>query len=545
MSCFQRLPLRKRGRGSDENEPAMMSVGQSPKLLLTREMTWQRECSECLAAPPGAPPCVFCSFSQPKYFACILKASLNVCDDFCKKFGADGQESGVCSAAGFQYNDYYRGVVAETGPTTMASRFQPATMSRSLSPRVIKLEDSYSDDNAPVPARSERNHNIRRYYPSLLASPTPPLSSEAEAGRRRSYPAMMSTPRLISRRFTTARDSYYCKLPPTSPGFGGTSDSESLELIPQSQRTNKTKTGFASEENICDSRRAAISRTTANGVVARRTPSVSELAGMTSAATIRMDMGFKAFPSSRDDDFPDYESGHRQGFNLSTSSLASMTSPWPPTTQISTRQTQGAQWASRYCHQNASRGPASPSPMRQTQMINHQGEAFSTDEDASLCREDINTATISRHRIWSSSHNLQGRHFNDIPESRAAVSPEPALAGRNGPSGTHCLSGCRCWRSSQPTFRLPGEHPSAARWCDKCPTKPWHAVSDSNGVAPMLKKRRVGDTKTVVTAGPRVGLHSMVPEPSTRTAPESLTVNKFPDREPPHARTVGAKAKKR
>ena len=96
----------------------------SPELKLS-DVTWgSRECSECLRvsaeAPPGSPPCVFCSFAQPRYFAGMINAALNVQNE-CTSLGCgvDGQVCGVCSSRR-RYRHFYNYYHRQRHVTAMA-----------------------------------------------------------------------------------------------------------------------------------------------------------------------------------------------------------------------------------------------------------------------------------------------------------------------------------------------------------------------------------------------------------------------------------------
>ena len=418
------------------NNPPRGSGHRPSSLAAELRETWL-ECSECSEAPPGAPPCVFCSFAQPIYFADILNAALGVCN--CANCGVDGRVCGVCDS-GYHRRHHYT-------TRTMSPPSNNATPMPRHSSGLTQLSDSYVED--PVPTRmmgyDEYYHRRKLYYPGTISSPP-------NEGRRRTSPRTITSP------------GYLMQQPSTS-GF----DSPLLRRIP-STRTDATETAFSSD---------SLSRATAD------------------SASIEARCQTLSMGQARQAGF--LGAGRRLQPGLIRPSLGS-SSP-PPATISKQPLRRETTWP---CRQAPHDGISSRRRSNQVMQV---------DTDDAIYRENSTTTrTLASRR---SSHMQRRRGY--ITESGAATGSEDPSVAFAAENGGRLLRRCRCGSSCQPTFRLPGEPQSAARWCDKCPGKPFFALSgDVLGTASTMKRKRVdGDD----AAEPRVARRLAVPEdPSSNAA---------------------------
>ena len=414
--------------------------------------TWL-ECSKCSEAPPGAPPSVFRSFAQPIYFAGILNAALGVCN--CANCGVDGRVCVVCSGH-HRRSHHYATRTMMSPPSNNATPSMPRHSSG-----LTQLSDSYVED--PVPTRmmgyDDYHHRRRKlyYYPGTISSPS-------NEGRRRTTSSRIASPGYLMQ-----------SQPLSTSGF----DSPLLRRIP-STRTDATETAFSSD---------SLSRATADSasIEGRQTLLSMEQArqaGFLGTGSCRLQPG------------------------LIRPSLDSSPSP-PATFSTQPLRLRETTWSSR---QTPHDGRTSRRSYQVTQV----------DTDDAIYRNENSTVTTrtlasSRRRL---SH-MQGRRRAFIAESVGAAteSEEPSVALAAAENGGRLLRRCRrcgSYSSCQPTFRLPGEPQSAARWCDKCPGKPFHALSGDVETASTKRRRVDGDD----AAEPRVARRlAVTPEdPSSNAA---------------------------
>ena len=444
------------------NNPPRGSGHRLPSSLLAvselRE-TWL-ECSKCSEAPPGAPPCVFCSFAQPIYFAGILNASLGVCN--CANCGVDGRVCGVCS--GYHRRHHYATRTMSPPPSNDATPIMPRHSSG-----LTQLSDSYVED--PVIPTSRMMGFDESYYHSRKLYYHPPgtmMSSPPNEGRR------TVSPRII-----------------TSPGYFkmqsrplSTSGQPLLRRIPSTRTDATDETAFSSDR---------LSRATADS------------ASIEARQTLLLSMG-----QARQAGFLGAD-GRRLQPELIRPSLGSSS---PPLAAFSTQplRLRETTWSSRQ----------TPHDGRTSDRRSYQVTQVDTVDDA-IYRENSTTTRMTPASSRQRSHHMQRpRAFIAESVGAATESEEPSVALAAAENGGRLLRRCRrcgSYSSCQPTFRLPGEPQSAAHWCDNCPGKPFHALPSGDvGTASSTKRRRVdGDSSDA--AEPRVARRLAGPEdPSSNAA---------------------------
>ena len=418
--------------------------------------TWlecSQECSECSEAPPGDPPCVFRSFAQPIYFAGILNAALGVCN--CANCGVDGRVCVVCSG---HHRRHHFATRTMSPPSNDATPIMP----RHSSGLTQLRSDSYVED--PVIPTSRMMNSDEYYHRRKILYHPVTISPPPNEGRR------------TSPRIATSPGYLLMQQPESTSGF----DSPLLRRIPSTRTDATDETAFSSD---------SLSRATADpaSIEARQTLLLSmeqaRQAGFLGAGR-RLQPGLIR-PSSE-------------------------SSPPPPAT-FSTQplRLRETTWSSLQAPHDG-----------RTSRRSYQVTQVDTVDDA-IYRENSTTARMTPASSRRRSHCHMQRPRGFIAESGAATeSEEPSVALAAAENGGRLLRRCRrcgSYSSCQPTFRLPGEPQSAARWCDKCPGKPFHALPGDVGTASSTKRRRVdGDSDA---AEPRVARRLAVPEgPSSNAA---------------------------
>ena len=562
MAWFQRL-LKKRGRdtllllpGSDD-EPAARQL--SPEQHMRACQGCSAEC--CLEAPPGgAPPCVFCSFCRPTYFAGILNAALKVseCSSRC---GVNGQAGcWVCSGQNCHRNCYSQRDGTVTGVvTTMDSLPHTATISKMSS-------DSYGfgKSNPEVAPRLMNGHRgqIQSYYcgPVMISSPA--------ALWEGCYPTAMATPTtttLNQPRIISSEVPYFQQPSTTSTvtvdPSGAISDDDTtvLDSAVSSDSNSRRRAVVIRNTIVTAARQASVevsqplsqknlatSMTTATPVTTRRAGACCRV----SSSQPRLDLR---------------EAGHLQG-GLTQIGRFSSSSPPPPPAAISMPhcpkplRLRGNSWYRRdktasSQHSLGSR-PQSDSRMRQATVTTSQRASIISGNDKvveTMSRRENSSTDVTASSSRRSSHNVSQRRLSYTPElsslsiratemNSGSLSTSTAAVDKYGGRLRY-----RCWqprRRDQPrrafeSFLLSGEprrrFPSRL-WCDKdFPTtaKPRNNLSyyrrnlpdcDSEDFSASAKRRRVGDSTFVDEPPPLI-----VPGPSssnvTPALPRSLVKN--------------------
>ena len=384
----------------------------------------------------------------------------------------------MSSLTGYDYDSTHRQQLAMSEPPKAANN---ATLSMPRhSSGLTQLSDSYVED--PVPTRmmnfDEYYHRRKLYFhPGTISSPP-------NEGRRRT-----ASPRIASPGYLMQQPSI------TSTGF----DSLLLRRIPPTRTDDAaTETAFSSE---------SLSRATADSasIEARQT-----LLSMGQARTTSRLPG--SWPSS----------------SAWADSSELMESSSPPPATFSTppllRLRRETSWSSSQSRQT---------PPHDGRTSRRSYQVTQVDKDDAIYRENSTTRMTPASR--RSSHHMQRRR-GFIAESDAAISeiseePPVALAESNG--GRRRLlrrSSSSVGRSSQSTFRLPGE-PQSAALREKCPGKPFHALSGDVETA-STKRRRVDGNDA---AEPRVARRLTFAGPEDPSSNAALrrtgSVANNPDRE--------------
>ena len=378
------------------------------------------ECAECIDAPAGAPPCLFCSFAQPRNFYGIINTALNISE--CKYCDVDGRRvCGICFA--------YRGA-SRTGAlppvtlrTLLASHPEPTSRHYLHPAGVVSLSKLCGPYNA---APSDR----RNYSHALMISPS-------DDDR---YPGTMASGGRRGRGYSSSQSDH-------SSGYFIAAGAAGPNINASSSRATTT-------------------------VMVRQTPS-DTLAATAVSATMGQANHQSDFEASQ------HQSSHHHHHHHPRRRINIMCSPPLATTYDSL--TTSSQ--SRHSLKSLDRAQS-----HRTRSV----EAF--DKNNVICQDDDDKITAYRHNQMT-SRVMQCHSFNKAPHGSSAVLSrrEPAANPDDGRFRRWCL----CGRSSQPTFRLPGEPQSFARLCANCPSKPLLALSDDVAVSKRtsmpLKRRRVGD----------------------------------------------------
>ena len=386
----------------------------------------------------------------------------------------------MSSLTGYDYDSTHRQQLAMSEPPKAANN---ATLSMPRhSSGLTQLSDSYVED--PVPTRmmnfDEYYHRRKLYFhPGTISSPP-------NEGRRRT-----ASPRIASPGYLMQQPSI------TSTGF----DSLLLRRIPPTRTDDAaTETAFSSE---------SLSRATADS------------ASIEARQTMLLSMGQARTTSRLPGSWPSSSAWADSSELMESSSPPPATFSTPPLLRLR-RETS---WSSSQSRQT---------PPHDGRTSRRSYQVTQVDTDDAIYRENSTTRMTPASR--RSSHHMQRRR-GFIAESGAAISeiseepPVALLAESNG--GRRRLlrrSSSSVGRSSQSTFRLPGE-PQSAALREKCPGKPFHALSGDVETA-STKRRRVDGNDA---AEPRVARRLTFAGPEDPSSNAALrrtgSVANNPDRE--------------